>query len=175
MLSDDVYIARRRAIAAELQPDLDRLGKAVSARIDEEAGSWHLALRPTLPEACPLELVLRPDQCLDIAVGGESHENLPIDTLDLIPALVRAVVAGDVIIRTLATAATAIPVTWLTIVGRDAAPPLPWQASRHAPLAKRLHDPQLIASDRRFAPYAGGTSSGAPKVRSDQTTLPWDN
>jgi hypothetical protein len=154
MLPDDSFRARLRRAIGEIKTRLARLASV--ARIDEsETGAyWRIAVEPATENACPFEFIVHFErQSFDIVIGPESYENCPIDDAALLPAMVDAIVNGDVITRRWRSANTGVPHSVDTIV------PLPdgldWHRSRlKGVFARAIPPASRISEDRCYAPYA---------------------
>ena len=154
MLQDDTFRARLRAVIGQIKTTLARLASV--ARLDEtETGTyWRISIEPAAANACPFELIVHFEQQLfDIVIGPESYESCPIDDGALLPAMVEAIVNGDVITRRWRSANTGAPHSVDTIV------PLPdgsdWQRSRlEGAVARAIPAASRISEDHRYAPYA---------------------
>jgi hypothetical protein len=154
MLSDDVYKTRFRATIASLESWLDSLGEVAAIEISNDEATWRVAVKPFAVEACPFELVLRIDQCFDLAVGAETFEDQPVQSLDLLQPLLNAVASGRVVTRTWSTAATGTTVRVETIVGMpDEAQ---WTRTRQMTRHNNVEPDNLIKIDRHYTPYARG-------------------
>lgn len=154
MLPDDSFRARLRSAIGEIKARLARLASV--ARIDETetGGYWRIAVEPAAQNACLFELIVHFErQSFDIVIGPESYENCPIDDAALLPAMVDAIVNGDVITRRWRSANTGAPHSVDTIV------PLPdgsdWHRSRlEGDLARVIPPASRVSEDHCYAPYA---------------------
>jgi hypothetical protein len=153
MLPDDTFRAHVRAATGQIRAALARLASV--ARIDEtETGSyWRIAAEPAAANACPFELIVYFDrQAFDIVIGPESYESCPAEDPALLPAMVEAIVNGDVITRTWVSANTGAPHSVATIL------PLPdgsdWERSRlEGTVARAIAPASRISEDHCYAPY----------------------
>ncbi len=154
MLQDDAFRAGLRSAIGQIKARLSRL--AGVARIDEtETGLyWRIAVEPHAENACSFELIVDLErQSFDIVIGPESYESCPIDDAALLPAIVEAIVNGDVTTRRWSSANTGAPHSVDTIV------PLPdgsdWQRARlEGPAAHAIPPASRLSEDHHYAPYA---------------------
>ena len=154
MLQDDTFRAGLRSAIGQIKANLARLASV--ARIDEaETGTyWRIAVEPHAENACPFELIVYFErQSFDIVIGPEAYESCRIDDAVLLPAMVDAIVNGNVVTRRWRSANTGAPHSVDTIV------PLPdgsdWQRSRlDGPVAGAIPPASRIREDHRYAPYA---------------------
>lgn len=154
MLQDDAFRAGLRSAIGQIKANLARLASV--ARIDETetAKYWRIAVEPHAESACSFELIVHLErQSFDIVIGPESYESCSIDGAALLPAMVEAIVNGDVTTRRWSSANTGAPHSVDTIV------PLPdgsdWQRSRLEGSAARAVPPaSRICEDHRYGPYA---------------------
>ncbi len=154
MLPDDTFRARVRTATGQIRATLARVASV--ARVDEtETGAyWRIAVEPIAENACPFELIVHFEpQSFDIVIGPESYESCPVEDPALLPALVEAIVNGDVITRRWRSANTGAPHSVDTIV------PLPdgsdWERSRlEGTVARAIPPASRISEDHCYAPYA---------------------
>ena len=106
---------------------------------------------PKWRAACPVEIVLRGDQKLDITIGPETYEDHPLASLDHIQPLLEAVVDGRVVTRTERSAATGVVRGVTTVVtfsdGRVV------EMSRSATAAATGPALEAETRDRHYLPY----------------------
>jgi hypothetical protein len=152
MLPDDLFRSRLQTTITGLKYWAPSIADA--ARIDEtETGNyWKIAVKPRLANACPFELILHFDQHLDLAVGEESYEGLPIETFDLFLPFVEAISEGQVVQRRWISRLTGLERSVETLVmlaGGNI-----WRESRGAsPGMPSLDDDGTELRERRFLPY----------------------
>lgn len=157
MLSDDIFRSRLATTISELQGWLTTLNGAAAVDTARDAASWRATVRPRIAQACPFEIVLRADQLLDLAVGSEVYEDEAIMQLDEIQPMLAAIADGRVVTRAWRTLATGTPVKVETLIlaKSDGQSPL-WQRTRTILSGRDLRWSELVATDRRYAPYARG-------------------
>lgn len=154
MLPDDTFRARLRSAIGHIKASLARLASVASIDETETGSYWRIAVEPNADNACPFEIIVHFErQSFDIAMGPEFYENCPIDDAALLPAMVDAIVDGNVITRRRRSANTGAPHSVDTIV------PLPdgsdWQRSRlEGAVARTIPPASRISEDHRYAPYA---------------------
>ena len=152
MLPDDVFRTRLQATITALRYWAPTIASA--ARVEETSSGdyWRLAIVPTTPSACPLELILHSDQSYDLALAGETYQGRPIDSFDWFLPLAEAVADGQVVQRQRVSRLTGLKHSTQTLValangdvwfdGRDtlqSAPP--------------IEDDGTEIRERRFLPY----------------------
>jgi hypothetical protein len=76
------------------------------ARADRSRGNWRVRVKPVAVTACPFELILCRDRCFNLTIGGETYKDRVPDALGLFHPLFAAIVAGQVVTRTLVSLAT---------------------------------------------------------------------
>jgi hypothetical protein len=154
MLPDDTFRARLRSAIGRIKATLARLSTVAHVDETETDKYWRIAVEPVARNACPFELIVHVErQSFDIVIGPEAYEGCPVDGDALLPAMVEAIVAGDVTTRRWTSANTGAPHSVDTIV------PLPdgsdWQRSRlEGPAARAIPAASRICDDHRYAPYA---------------------
>jgi hypothetical protein len=154
MLPDDTFRARVRSAAGQIRTTLARLANVARTDETETGGYWRIAAEPAAANACPFELIVHFDrQAFDIVIGPESYESCPAEDPALLPAMVEAIVNGDVITRRWRSANTGAPHSVDTIV------PLPdgsdWERSRlEGTIARAIPRASRISEDHRYTPYA---------------------
>jgi hypothetical protein len=154
MLQDDAFRAGLRSAIGQIKTSLARLASVASIDETETGSYWRIAVEPRAENACPFELIVHLDrQSFDIVIGPESYESCPVDDDALLPAMVEAIVVGDVTTRRWTSANTGALHSVDTIV------PLPdgtdWQRSRlEGPAARAIPAASRICYDHRYAPYA---------------------
>ncbi|NJO24018.1 MAG: hypothetical protein HC868_15205 [Sphingomonadales bacterium] len=154
MLQDDAFRAGLRSAIGQIKANLARLASV--ARIDETETNlyWRIAVEPHAENACSFELIVHLErQSFDIVIGPESYESCSIDGAALLPAMVEAIVNGDVTTRRWYSANTGAPHSVDTIVhlpdGSD------WQRSRlEGPAAHAIPPASRLSDDHCYAPYA---------------------
>lgn len=154
MLPDDTFRARLRTVIGQIKASLARHANVVRTDETETGTYWRISVEPAAANACPFELIVHfEQQSFDIVIGPESYERCPTEDPALLPAMVEAIVNGDVITRRWRSANTGAPHSVDTIV------PLPdgtdWQRSRlDGAVARAIPSANLISEDHRYAPYA---------------------
>ncbi|MGZ5823953.1 MAG: hypothetical protein ACXWJ2_08430, partial [Hyphomicrobium sp.] len=127
---------------------------ADAAHIEEaETGSyWKIKVAPTLPQACPFELILHFDQRYDLAVADENYESLPIESFDIFVPFVEAIADGSIVQRRWVSRLTGLErsvETLVTLPGGGI-----WREARGEPhLMPSLEDDGTELRERRFLPY----------------------
>lgn len=106
MQSDDVYRARRNLTIAELSAWTGFVADVAHVEYGPVDGAWRIQITPHVRSGCPVELLLRDDQKFDIRLASETYEDREIENLDMFLPLLKAVVDGLVITRTLQSALT---------------------------------------------------------------------
>ncbi len=151
MLSDDVFQAALMQTMASLRAWSGFVADVADIEDAEIGESWHFALTPHMPGACPVDLVIRSDQRFDLGLDGESYEDRPIEALDLFPRLIEAVADGRVIRRYAVSRATGLLQTVSTLVplGDGNA----FEADRPIAGAPALADPPLEWRNVHYLPY----------------------
>ena len=152
MLSDDVYRTKLRATVKDLERAVAPLAAVAHVEITQTPDYARLSLIPFAAGACPVEIMLRSDQCFDIAVASEFYEDCRIDRLDLFAPLLLAISGGQVIQRHHLSAATGTERSIETIVT------LPdgtlWQNGYvHERIANAIDADETLLRDRRFLAY----------------------
>ncbi len=150
MLATDVFRSRLQetttAIALWLAA-IDADAEVVLTR----GMAWRVRLEPHAKSACPVELILRIDQCFDLMVATEVYEDRPIQNLGLFPKLLQAVTDGRVITRVSASAVTGA--TYLVESRVTLSDGARWTGTRqvlsHSPAA----NVDLLHLDRHYLPY----------------------
>lgn len=152
MRSDDAFRRAFEQATAELAMAAAALEDVATVTVERAASYWRLALQPTAPAACPLELVLDPEsQTFDIQIGPDTWEGSPIDDVATLTDLVTAVVDGRVVSRKVCTHATGSALateTLVTLLNGDT-----WRRRRTTPLGERLDVADATTIDRHWAPY----------------------
>lgn len=152
MISDDVFRSRLETTIASLRYWVPQIADAARIEESQGAGFWKIKVTPKTGGACPFELMLRTSQVYDIAVGRETHEDLPIESMDLFLPLVEAITEGRVIERRLISMATGQVAETVTIV--DLGRGKEWRASRRSKAFKDLVSlGASLHSDHHFLPY----------------------
>jgi hypothetical protein len=118
---------------------------------ERSTGYWRLSVAPRASGACSVELILHRNQTFDIQVGSETYEAQPIDNLDLFEPLLSAIVAGNVITRTMTTSASGAAVAVQTLIGDMGG--LVWQAQRKSLAARMSASLAAVVRDRHYLPY----------------------
>jgi hypothetical protein len=151
MLADDVFGPKLFETIAALDAWAKEITPVAQVERSETESNWRIRVAPTVPNACPCELVLRRDQRFDLAIGGETYEDLPIRDLAQYLPLLQAVAAGNVVTRRWISSATELEYKVETIVR------LPdgtsWRAERANPLAPETDESNLECRDRHYLPY----------------------
>jgi hypothetical protein len=96
MLPDDVFRDRLEQTLLEIEAHIIKTRDVAAVDVAASARYWRIVVRPFLPQACPFELLINSDQKFSLTLVNETFENLPVERLDLFPALVRAIEAGRV-------------------------------------------------------------------------------
>lgn len=151
MIADDVYRSRLQATIASLRYWVPTI--ADQAHVEQVDGhqAWKLSVRPNDHPACPFELVLRTDQHYDIAVAGETFEDLPVQSLDAFLPLVEAIAAGRVVQRRTESVMTGAPLSVETrVMLKDGSI---WSQRRDLPAHARIAAAETAVHDRHFIPY----------------------
>jgi hypothetical protein len=148
MLPDDRYRTQFDLTTASLLAWSGFIRDVAAVSVDDTEAYWSMAAVPRASAACPIVLVLgRRTQTYSLTVGGETYEDLPVESFDLFLPLLEAVAAGEVIARTFSCAATAQPLAVEMRVGNGG-----------HPLFARLRriattDGDVLHTDRHFLPY----------------------
>jgi hypothetical protein len=154
MLQDDAFRAGLRTAIGRIKASLARLASV--ARIDETetASYWRIAVEPHAETACPFELIVHLQrQSFDIVIGPEAYESCSIDDQALLPAMVDAIVNGDVITRRWLSANTGAAYSVDTIVALPDG--MDWLRSRlEGPAARAIPPASRLSEDHHYAPYA---------------------
>lgn len=106
MTSDDVFRAKRNLTIAELSAWTGFVADVAHVEHGNIDGAWRISMTPKSPGACPVELLIRDDQKFDIRIGGETYEDVPVDSLDTFRLMLEAIADGRVITRTTRSALT---------------------------------------------------------------------
>lgn len=152
MLSDDVYRSKFNSTVESLRYWVPSISDA--ARIEEASSPdyWKLSITPRVEGACTFELLLGMNQIYDVMIGGETYEDLPVDSLDLFVPLAEAISEGRVIQRrwvSLMTGQTREVETIVTLANGDI-----WrQGHRNAPVASAISPETSETVDKAFLPY----------------------
>jgi hypothetical protein len=155
MLPDDTYRTGYQATITKLEAWLATQAAVAEVEVARDTHSWRARVTPHAANACPFELALRVDQHYDLSVGLETYEDQPIDSLALFPDLLAAIVAGRVISRRLATAATGTVQAIETIVTPGDG--VEWSGRRtfaSRPVQVPAADADMVATDRHYVAYA---------------------
>lgn len=151
-LSSEAFAARLRQVISELENFSSTLTTVADVRTSEADGYWRLTLSPFALNTCPLDLFLRADQMVDVAIGPEAIEDLPAGDLSLFPMIVTAVSEGRIVIRHhVASATNALLAVETRVILDDGQI---WQSERWTKVGKELHGVSRIDIDRRYLPYA---------------------
>jgi hypothetical protein len=151
MLSDDTFLAKLSQTVASLRAWTGFVADVATVEYAETDDCWHLGLTPHVPNACPVELLMRRDQRFDLRIAGETYEDRPIATLDLFQPLIEAIADGRVITRHTVSRLTGIVHATSTVV--TLADGTVFEDGRQNPDAPRLRDPPLERRDIHFVPY----------------------
>lgn len=152
MLSDDIFRNQLHATANAIERWLTHYERAAVVEVSSDAASWRVNIKPHAANACPVELILRIDQCCDLMIGAETYEELPIGDLGLFPKLLQSVADGGVVTRTSSSSTTGVVCRVETIV--DLGDGSAWTGVRqpsHNPMAAAN---DLILRDRHYVAYA---------------------
>ncbi|MEZ5843026.1 MAG: hypothetical protein R3D27_04760 [Hyphomicrobiaceae bacterium] len=158
LLSAEAFAARLRETARALTHFATTLSPFAEARTSEADGYWRLTLAPRAANACPLDLFLRFDQLVDIAIGPEVAEDLAAGDLALYPRIVSAVTEGRVVTRNRQAAATGAILGVETRITLDDG--TLWHHERPTAIAHLLGAVPVIDCDNHYVPYV--TPSPAP-------------
>jgi hypothetical protein len=147
MLPDDVFRAYFDRTSAALMAWRGHVADVATCRVTAENRTLRLELKPNIERGCPVELVIYPRQCFDIAIGAEVYEDLPTAAVDDFVPLLAAVVDGRVLTRIEESATTGRVRAIETVVriadGRT------WRQSRR--IANDLGEP--IVRAHHWLPY----------------------
>ncbi len=151
MQSKDTYRLELQQLTASLRAWSGFVADVARVETEEADSSWRIALTPTAPGACPIEIVIDAAQpnC-DLRVGGETIENWRLPSLDVVLPMVKAVTEGRVFTRRVSSAATALPLGVSThIVLADGQSIVLPQMPAEDPLAHRVAE----ARETHYLPY----------------------
>lgn len=89
------------------------------ARVTERDGGdgWTLSIVPHAAAACPVAITLKATGRFDLVLAGERYRDCALESLDQIVPLLERVVAGEVVQRRWASAATGLHQGVETLVG----------------------------------------------------------
>ena len=106
----DSYRLQLSQLVASIKAWSGFVADVAKVEMQEIGEGWRLAMLPTAPGACPLEVVLdgREPKC-DLKVGREIYEDWPLPSLDIVLPLVEAVAEGRIVTRQMVSAATGLP------------------------------------------------------------------
>lgn len=115
--SDDTHRLKLQLLIASLRAWKGFVADVARVEVSEEGASWRVALQPKSANACPLEIVLdgSSTRC-DLRVGGETYEDWPLPSLDIVLPLIEAVSEGRVVTRRTSSAATGLPLSVTTLI-----------------------------------------------------------
>lgn len=151
MLSDDVFRSELRKAANNIEHWLAGFRDVADIDVANDEASWRVGLKPHAVHACPIELVLRVDQCFDMMVGVETYEDRPIDTLALFPKLLQAVAIGKVVTRVSSSLTTATVHRVATLI--DIGDGSTWTGVRNVTADRTSAAIDLIIRDQHYVPY----------------------
>lgn len=150
MLPEDTYRKRQNGFKAELEAWAKAMADCAEIAHGPVGDGWQISTEPHAATACPFQIVMRPDQKFDALVGGVMYEDLSMDHVDL-PAIVRGIAEGRVLIRRWSSAATGLQYGVETIV--DLGSGEKWRVQRQLPGVRPTEDEELMACPVAFAPY----------------------
>ena len=152
MLHDDVFRSRLQSTITALCYWAPSIADAAHIEEAETGSYWKIKVAPTLPQACPFELILHFDQRYDLAVADENYENLPIESFDIFVPFVEAIADGSIVQRRWVSRLTGLErsvETLVTLPGGGI-----WREARGEPhLMPSLEDDGTELRERRFLPY----------------------
>lgn len=151
MLSDDTFHAKLAQTMASLRAWSGFVADVCAIEDAEIGGSWHFGLTPHMPNACPVELLLRLDQRFDLTVASEQYEDRPIPSLDLFLPLVQAIADGRVVTRRVVSRMTGLVHATLTVVTLSDGGL--FEDGHPNPDAPVLREASLEWRDTRYLPY----------------------
>lgn len=99
MLPEDAYNAKLQQTIASLEAWVGFVADVARVSEKHDDSGWRLSLLPRSVRACPIEIVLRPDQHYDLTIAGVTYQNRPIASFDMFLPLVEAVAEGNVLTR----------------------------------------------------------------------------
>lgn len=151
MQPDDIFTARLATLIGDAAAWLTRQRDV--AEVDETRAPlyWRLAAQPFLAGACPIEIVVYRRQGYDIALAGETYEDLATDDLELLPLVLQAIEHGRVLRRSWLTLATGSERSVETIVTYPGGK-LCWER-RVEPFSRLVEASQCHVHDRHYLPY----------------------
>jgi hypothetical protein len=151
MLANDNFRQNLQEAISALEEWAKQLGPSAHVERSKDDTNWRMRLVPPVRNACPCQLILRPDQRFDITIGGETYESLPIASPSLFLPLLQAVVAGNVVMRHWVSSTTGLEYSVETLVS------LPdgtsWRGERRNPLAPEPFELNLECESHHYLPY----------------------
>lgn len=151
MISDDKFRKRRQAIVASIETWASEMAPWASIEFGPIGDAWRVIAVPNATAACPFEMVIRADQCVDMVIDGETYEDIALDGDTKLPSIVRAIADGRVVIRRWASSTTGLLYDVETIIKLPEGSE--WCISRRNPDAPAGDVNELISTPTAFAPY----------------------
>jgi hypothetical protein len=152
MLPDDVFRSRLQATITALRYWAPSIADTAHLEETETGDYWKIIVTPTVPSACPFELILHADQRYDLAIAEETYESRPIETFDWFVPFAEAIAGGNVVQRHWVSRLTGLERSVETLVT------LPnggiWREGRgESHSLPTLDDYGTELRERRFLPY----------------------
>lgn len=117
MYSLDTYRMKLQEVVASIKAWSGFVADVARVETHDEGDGWRLAMQPSAPGACPIEMLLDGSSLkCDLRIGGETYEDLELPSLDIVLPLVEAVADGRVMTRLTRSAFTGMRIGADTLI-----------------------------------------------------------
>ncbi len=117
MYSLDTYRLKLQQVVASIKAWSGFVADVARVETHDEGHGFRLAMQPSTPGACPIEMLLDGDRLeCDLKIGGETYEDLELPSLDVVLPLVEAVAEGRVMTRLTRSAVTGMRIGSDTLI-----------------------------------------------------------
>lgn len=117
MYSPDTYRLKLQEVVASIKAWSGFVADVARVETHDEGHGWRLAMQPSTPGACPIEMLLDGNKLeCDLKIGGETYEDLELPSLDVVLPLVEAVADGRVMTRVTRSAVTGMRIGSDTLI-----------------------------------------------------------
>ncbi len=155
MQKDDVSRAKLQSTIANIRAWAEPLSHHAVIQESDDIDSWHIAVKPHTPGACPFELMITGDELYDIRVAGEGYEDHTVESWELFLPLLKAISEGNVIQRKWTSPVTGNDILLETRITPDTTSE--WFVRRSlSALRKDIGEDELTlaqVSEKHFLPY----------------------
>jgi hypothetical protein len=117
MPADDTHRVKLQQLIASLKAWSGFVADVAKVEVTEIGQAWRILLQPKAASACPMEMLLDggSTRC-DLRIAGETYEDWPLPSLDIVLPLIEAVAEGRVVTRYTSSAATGLPLSVATVI-----------------------------------------------------------